>query len=246
MLNTRLDTFSLENFEGPLDFLLSLIQKEEINIYDVSIHELTQQFLQKLAEWESQQVEKGAEFIGMASYLVWYKSKTLLPKHEEMALPQEEEEDPQFEIIHHLLDYCRFKQAAKELAQRQDKQSACFYRGTPALPDWKKPMGIQHLSLNDLADLFKEMMKRAGAPKPQIYEENWKVADKIKIIRLRTKEQDSFLLEDLFKPGQSRLEWIVIFLAILELMKIGEIRVGKQDQDILIFAKSAGEAWQEN
>lgn len=239
MLAHQSPTFVLPNFEGPLEFLLNLIQKEEIDIYDVSIQELTQQFLHKLREWHERQVDKGAEFISTAAYLVWLKSKMLLPKQEEPASLEEEEEDPHFEIIHHLLDYCRFKQAAKELGVRQEQQSACFFRGVPAVPEWKKPLGIQHLSLEELAHLFKDMMSRTTASRPQIYEENWKVSDKIRAIRLLLDEHPSFFFESLFSLGKSRLECIVTFLAILELMKSGEIKVGEQENQLIVYTQSS-------
>jgi segregation and condensation protein A len=230
MLIQQIDNFALKNFEGPLDFLLNLIQREEIEIYDISIHELTQQFLNKLKEWQEKQVEKGAEFIGVTAYLMWLKSKMLLPKQEETVVA-EEEDDPHFEIIHHLIDYCRFKQTAKELAKRQEEQSACFFRGIPSSLEWKKPLGIDHLSLEELTGLFKEMMARTPASRPQIYEENWKVSDKIRFIRSLIQKADGFPLEDLFSIEKSKLECIVIFLALLELMKIGEIGIGKQEHN---------------
>lgn len=235
MLTQKTETFSLMNFEGPLEFLLNLIHQEEIDIYDVPIQELTKQFLSKLLEWQEQQVDRGAEFIGTAAYLVWLKSRTLLPKHEESLPEWNEEEDPHFEIIHHLLDYCRFKQAAKDLSLRQEKQSNCFFRGVSPLEE-KKPLGIQHLSLEELTSLFKEMMNRTAAPKLQILEENWKVADKIKLIREMLHSCQPLIFDQLFMH-KSRLECIVTFLAILELMKIGDIKVGQDsEQTILIFA----------
>lgn len=231
--------FTLAHFEGSLEFLLCLIQKEEIEIYDVSIQELIQQFLSHLTETEETSLDKRAEFIATAAHLVWLKSKTLLPRHEVEACELEQTiEDPHFEIIHHLIDYCRFKQAGKELASRQEKQQACYFRGIEA-PEWKKPLGIAHLSLEELSQLFKEMMSRAPLPPPQIQEENWRVSDKIRMIRHCLQEQLTFPLTLLLTPDQSRPEIIVIFLAILELMKMGELGVGREEttSTLLIFAK---------
>ena len=138
--------------------------------------------------------------------------------------PVDKIDDPHFEIIHHLMDYCRFKKAAKELGERQEKQQACYFRGIES-PEWKRPMGIDHVSLDDLAQLFKEMMGRAVQTKLQIHEENWRVSDKIHLIRRWLQEQEVFPLEHLFPSQQSRLEIIVSFLALLELMKTGELVV---------------------
>lgn len=232
------DHFALANFEGSLEFLLCLIQKEEIDIYEVPIQDIIQQFIHKLSHLEEESLEKGAEFIGLASYLVWLKSKTLLPSAEEAPELEEVIEDPHFEIIHHLIDYCRFKQAAKELAVRQEKQQACYFRGIE-LPEWKKPLGIDHVSLDELSQLFKEMMSRAVQNPPPIQEETWRVSDKMREIRRRLQDRSNFSLGLLLSPQQTRLEIIVIFLAILELMKSGEIAVGREQESktLLIIPK---------
>ena len=236
-MNPKHDHFALANFEGPLDFLLCLIQKEEIEIYDIPIQNLIQQFIQQLNQ-EEEDLEKGAEFIGTAAYLVWLKSKTLLPRNEQPEAEEEKVEDPHFEIIHHLIDYCRFKQAAKELSSRQEKQQACYFRGVDA-PEWKKPLGIDHVSLEELSQLFKEMMGKAAQMKPQIHEENWRVSDKIRIIRRLLQEHSQLPFVNLFSAQQSRSEMIVIFLAVLELMKIGELAVGREQDStsLWVFSK---------
>ena len=231
------DHFALANFEGSLDFLLCLIQKGEIDIYDIPIQALIQQFIDKLTHSE-EGFEKGVEFIATAAYLVWLKSKTLLPRHEQSLDLEEVIEDPNFEIIHHLIDYCRFKQAAKDLSSRQEKQQACYFRGIE-VPEWKKPLGIDHVSLEELSQIFKEMMSRAVHTEPKIQEEIWRVSDKIRAIRHWLHERSLFPLAMLLSPHQSRPEIIVIFLAILELMKMGELAVGREHASptLLIFAK---------
>jgi segregation and condensation protein A len=243
MVIQKNDTFTLHNFEGPLDFLLHLVQREEIEVYDVSIQELIQQFLNKLSIKQGGTIHQSAEFIGMASYLVWLKSKTLLPKQEQ-PFNEEKEEDPHFKIIHHLIDYCRFKQAAKTLAQRQEEQNACFSRGIPTTLGWKKPLGIDHLALEDLSLLFKEMIKRIPPSKEIIYEENWRVSDQVHLIRRLLQSRANCPIEHLFVGEKSRLELIVTFLAILELMKIGFLAVGKDErtQAVWIFSKNEGYA----
>ncbi len=112
MKNVTPDNFSLDIFEGPLAFLLHLIQKSEINICDVPIQELTTQYLHKIKEIMTPSVDTGAEFIGTTALLLWMKSKMLLPKHEQ-PLFEEEDLDPSFEIIYKLLEYCHFKEVGK-------------------------------------------------------------------------------------------------------------------------------------
>lgn len=232
------DHFALTNFEGPLDFLVCLIQREEIEIYDIPILELIEQFLLQLNRDKEEGLEKGAEFIGTAAYLVWLKSKMLLPRDEQIESEEEGAEDPHFEIIHHLIDYCRFKQAAKELTSRHEKQQACYFRGIDT-PESKKPLGIDHVSLEELSDLFKDMMSKAAQARPQIQEENWRVSDKIRILRRILQTRATFPLMELFSVHQSRAEIIVLFLAVLELMKIGELAVGREQSSaiIQIYAK---------
>lgn len=225
-MSLKSDHFTLPNFEGTLDFLLCLIQREEVEIYDVSIQELIGQFLLHLTESKGDELERGADFIGLASYLVWLKSKKLLPRDEQVATDEEEMEDPHFEIIHHLIDYCRFKQAAKELTSRQEKQQACYFRGIDT-PELKKPLGLDHVSLEELSGLFKEMIKRRPQESQQIQEETWRVSDKIRFLRRLLQSESHFAFASLFRGEQSRGEIIVIFLAVLELMKSGELAVGK-------------------
>lgn len=225
MKNTQPETFTLENFEGPLDFLLHLIQKSEIDIYDVKIQEITQQYLLKLTDYIEPNIDQGAEFVGTAAALLWLKSRTLLPKHEQVEMGEEEHEDPRFEIIHQLVDYCRFKQAAKDLNQLEIRQSHYYLRGHDAIPDFKKNLGIEHLSLSDLASLFKTVIAKAVTQKGHVHEESWKVSDKIKAIRTILKEQQRIEFNTLFSTMMAREELIVTFLAVLELMKMGELKV---------------------
>lgn len=217
-------TFSIGNFEGPLDLLWHLIHNNEIDIYEISLQQITRQYLEKVKELAGLSVDNGAEFIASAANLVWLKSKTLLPKHEQQEQTTEEEYDPRFEIIHQLLDYCRFKQAAKELAEREQQQSAYYARGVEE-GESKKTLGIDHLSLEDLAAMFQQVLAKATENRGLIHEEIWKVSDKIKTIRGFLSKMQTIPFGFLFDPEKSRMELIVTFLALLELMKIGEARV---------------------
>lgn len=227
MKNLENDTFLLNNFEGPLSFLLHLIQKNEIDIYEIDIQKITTQYLQKLEEILEPDVDNGAEFIGTAASLVCLKSRMLLPKHEQAANAEDEELDPHFEIIHQLIDYCRFKEAAKELAEREQAQNGFYSRGMDGNLEIKKPLGIEHISLEELANLFNQVMIKASSQKGLIHEETWRVSDKIILIRKQVR-QGGLKFEELFTSQLSKEELIVTFLAVLELMKLGEIRVIKE------------------
>lgn len=220
-------TFTLDNFEGPLDFLLHLIQKSEIDIYEISLKSITDQFLKKIKQSDSQ-FETGAEFIASLASLMLLKSKMLLPTHEQQnSALIEDEPDPRFEIIHQLIDYCRFRDAAKSLAEREARQNAFYERGMDDLRDPQKPLGLENLSLGDLATLFQQALAKAASNKGLVHEEVWRVSDKIALVRQLLGELQKIDFAILFSSDHSREELIVTFLAILELMKLGEACVVK-------------------
>jgi segregation and condensation protein A len=225
--------FTLENFEGPLDFLVHLIQKNEIDISEVPIKIITDQYLQKTTE--QLEIEKGAEFISLAALLILLKSKHLLPREQtEDQLIEEVEPDPAFNLIHQLIDYCQFKEAAKLLAEREAQQQGLFTKGCDEIGDPQKPFGLGHLSLEDLAKLFQQVLVKAKGHYRCIEEENWRVADKITLIRQLIVEQKEIAFTWLFSIDKSREELIVTFLAILELMKLGEVLVIQNNENIII------------
>lgn len=239
------DTFLLDHFEGPLDLLWQLIHREEIDIYEVPLHDIMRQYLQKAAASAADShINAGADFIGWAAALIWYKSRALLPKHEQHETAAEEPEvgDPRFEIIHHLLDYCRFKQAAQLLTEREQQQSAHYVRGGEEIDTPKKHLGINHLSLDDLSVLFQQLLAKVSHKRGTVHEEEWKVSDKIHSLRQLLASEGIVLFTALFTPEKSRDEWIVTFLALLELMKIGEARVGRDSatSEVVIFPTSQG------
>ena len=216
---------TLENFEGPLEFLLYLAQKNEVDITDVRLRFITEKFIKEL---QGAALDTGAEFVGTLAALLWLKSRMLLPKHEQVLAGEDEGPDPHFEVIHQLIDYCRFKQAGKELAQREQQQNAYYPRGYGGNSEVKKPLGIEHLSLEDLADLFQDILIKSKVLTGTIHEEEFRVSDKIRFIKSLLKTRDSIPFFDLFSCEMCKEELIVTFLGILELMKIGVAAVVKE------------------
>lgn len=229
-------TFHLGSFSGPLEFLIALVQNQELNIEDIPLQELTRQYAETLQNGAD--LDEGAEFVGSASLLIWLKSKQLLPQHEQPPA-QEEELDPRFEIIHHLIDYCRFREAAKQLSEREQRQSAHYFRGVGGQAEVKKPLGIEHLSLDDFASLFKQLVAKASSQRGVIHEEEWRVSDKIGMLRALLADTQEIEFIRLFSSSLCREELIVTFLAVLEMMKGGEISVVKVSASgqIMIAAK---------
>jgi len=232
------DTFTLENFEGPLDLLWHLINRQEIDIYQISIQEITKQFLSR--QKKQTDLDEGAEFVALTAMFIWFKSKALLPKHEQQQESNQEEEiDPHFDIIHQLIDYCHFKQAAKQLAEMEQQQGAYYPRGVEG-QETKKNLGISHLTLDDLAHLFQEILAKTAPLKGTIQEEEWKVSDKIQHLRqwlLKDKKLDFALA---FTHTMGRIELIVTFLALLEMMKMGEAKVIQDNELQKIYILSVG------
>lgn len=233
--------FTLKNFEGPLDLLWHLINSQEIDIYQILIAEVTQQYLSQHKEFVAE-LDRGAEFIALAASLAWFKSKVLLPKHEQQEEQNLEEElDPHFDIIHQLIDYSRFKQAAKILSERELQQEAFYPRGIESI-EGKKNLGIDHISLDDLATLFQQILAKTAPKRDTIQEEEWKVSDKIHVLCKLLEKQKRLEFHAVFHSMMSRLELIVIFLALLEMMKCGQAIVvhDLEKKTICILATSQG------
>lgn len=223
--NVESNTYRLKNFEGPLPFLLHLLQKNELEVHDVFLSEIFRQYLDRQ---EEKDVDIGAEFVGSAATLIWLKSKLLLPAHEqaeENLIPEEDVEAPHA-MIPELIEYCKFKQAAKGLSLRELQQQA-YYRGNDSTLEMPgKPLGIDHVSLNELASLFQVVLKKAAFSKGIIKEEIWRVSDKIQYLKKLVRDQN-VLFQQVFSSECCREELIVTFLAVLELMKLGYFGVGK-------------------
>lgn len=238
MENTEQYSVKLDNFEGPLEFLLYLVQKKEIDIYDVRLGIIAEQFIEEMSRPD---IDLGAEFVSTLASLILLKSKMLLPKHEQVANEDGEEEqiDPHFEVIHQLIDYCRFKQAGKEFVQREYEQNAYFPRGVSGNNEIRQPLGIEHLSLDDLALLFREAVAKAQSHSGHVQEESFRVSDKIRLLRRLLKESGKIVFETIFLRGKYKEELIVTFLAILELMKLGEACVVKDHSDGSVYILSS-------
>lgn len=217
-------------FEGPLELLCTLVQKEEIPISELDLHSLIVQIKEIL----SCLTEK-AESIGFAGHLLLLKSRNLLPQ--EAATFEEEQEGLNLSLMENLVEYCRFKEAARTLAMREEHSFDTYTRYKFPQGEVKKPLGIDHLSLSDLASIFQQILTKAAKNHALIDKEEWQVADKMEWIRTRIEKRTPF--ESLFPLTCSKLELIVIFLALLEMMKLGEIQVGRdaETKTILVYGK---------
>ena len=219
----------LDGFEGPLDLLLYLIRKNELNIYDIPIAHITEQYLAYTRMMEELNLDIAGEFLVMAATLIHIKSKMLLPRPETAQESFLEEEDPRDELVRRLLEHQRFKQAADALHDREVARSAQFTR-----PDARVADAVQdefepelEVDLFSLLAAFKGVLTRASQrPRMVLPPEQISIEDRIQQLLGRLSETQACGFEDLFNDGDgSRSFMIVTFLALLEMIRLKQIRV---------------------
>jgi len=228
-------TTKLELFEGPLDLLLHLIKINEVEISDIPIATITDQYLEYLDLMRALDINVAGDFLVMASTLMHIKSKMLLPKQEDDLV---EIEDPREEIVRSLTEYMQIKDAANELASRDILYRDVFKRGIE-IKRGEEDIATTNVTLYDLMDAFKKVIrKKHPGIVLRFSAESWSIKKKmIEIIRI-LKEKKNILLGDLFSTMESVSEMIATFLALLELIRTGFVNVfqGKESSDIMLEA----------
>ena len=224
----------LEVFEGPLDLLLYLIKQDEIDIYDISIERITRQYLEYLQAFKELNIELAGEFIVMAANLIYLKSRSLLPVDQQPPEEDAQEDDPRWDLIRQLIEYKKFKEAAAELHQRELERERIFARegGPPHLQD---PLRLGEVGIFQLINAFQTVIKRVEAREDvqEIFGERFSVSEKIDAILQRVAVGAPIRFSDLFGAVVSRLEVVVTFLALLELIRLRQVRAVQKD----IFAE---------
>ena len=214
----------LEMYEGPLDLLLHLIKKNEVSITDIPIATITEQYLATLDLMQSLSLDVAGEFLVMAATLIHIKSRMLLPAGEEE--PDDEEGvDPREELVRRLLEYQRYKDAAVELEQRELLTRDVFVRSAPP-SEQAAPRGFRELSVFELLSALKQVLDRL--PKDSIHEvtlDKITVREKMTLLLETLRSRGSVYFESLFSEVKSRLEVVVTFLAMLELVKVRAVRI---------------------
>ena len=220
-------TVRLEMFEGPLDLLLHLIQKNEVDILNIPIALITEQYLETLNVLKVLNLDTAGEYLLMASTLLHIKSKMLLPTSTEEEEEEEEGEDPRAELVRRLLEYQKYKEAATELERGPMLDRDVFVR--LVLADEEGSKGEERIEVNlfELLDVFRQVLERA---KPEAFHEvildRLSVEEKVQdILSLLQRENRSIAFHLLFPEQASRRVIVVTFLAILELVKMKLIRI---------------------
>jgi segregation and condensation protein A len=217
-------TIKLARFEGPLDLLLHLIKRDEIDIYDIPISHITQQYLAYIELMRALDLDVAGEFLVMAATLMRIKAKMLLPLP---AVGEEEEEgDPREELVQRLIEYRQFKEAAVTLKSKEGERRLLFERGMIPTEDDAGPLPLAPATLFDLLDALNRVMSRV--PVQSVYEvqgEMYDVEDKMSLIASTVAERGTVSFTELLLRCRVRAEMIVTFMALLELIKLGIVAV---------------------
>jgi len=227
----QLYKIKLPEFEGPMDLLLHLIRENKVDIYDIPISLITGQYLEYIEIMKELDLEIAGEFLVMAATLIQIKSRMLLPPDEE--LPPEEMEDPRLELVQRLLEYQSFKDAASILKEREDERLKIFGR-QPEDQEVEEVLSPEtylfDVNLFDLLAAFKKLLADAPPEMRTITRETLTVKDKMMHIVDRIENLESIRFEELFKESFTRVQLIVTFLALLELLRLGLARVYQENE----------------
>ncbi len=239
-------------FEGPLDLLLYMIERDEIDIFDIPIEPITNEYLQYLSQLETLNLEVAGEFLVMASQLLEIKSRMLLPQQERPAPEEEEAGDPRAELVARLLEYRRYKQVAEELRARAEAQKYVFSRGLfltgeETAADERPHLMLGEVSAFDLWAAFQNVLSRVREPGGhELMRPRFTVAQKMAAVaaRLRWSKEEGIRFEELFAEEVTRLELIVTFLALLELIRLRRVRVAQEAMfgEIRVYAAAQTQA----
>lgn len=218
-----------EVFEGPLDLLLYLIKKEEVDIYEVNLTKLATQFIEYVELMRQFDLEVAGEFLVMASTLMFIKSRELLPVEQQAVVEEgdEEGEDPRWELIRQLVEYKKFKDAAAQLQTLELRQENVYPR-VPGKLEFpveevaaKPEAGIFDL-LNAVNGILKRFADKTASTR-EIYEDKWTVSEKIEFVRNLITERGSVKFSELFEKAANRAEVVCTFLALLELIRLKQL-----------------------
>ncbi len=223
----------LDVFEGPLDLLLYLVRRDEVDIYDIEIGRITRQYLAYLEALEAIDVEIAGEFIVMAANLLYIKSRTLLPA--DLQGPAEEEgedEDPRWELIRQLIEYKKFKEAAGELRNREELAVRLFGRSPSApVPDGGATLLAGEVGALDLIAAFQRVLARLEKTKGaerEIEADRFTVSEKIEFVLKVLPESEVLRFDELFAGQHTRGEVVATFLALLELVRLRHVVVEQE------------------
>jgi segregation and condensation protein A len=218
----------LDTFRGPMDLLLFLVKRHEVDIFDIPISKITDRYFEYLNAIRQIDVERAGEFLVLAATLMEIKSKLLLPQNPESA---EESDDPRLELVKQLVEYRKFKDAAAMLESLAEEQNSRFVREAP--PEPEKPGVLPLLrpvELWDLVSAFGRLLRESAAlqPTPIVVDETPQAVYQSQI-RMRLKREHRIAFRELFQPPHNRSRLVGLFLAVLEMIRMKQVRVEQDD-----------------
>jgi len=228
-------TIKIDNFQGPLDLLLYFIQRDKINMYDISINHITKEYLNYINMMKDLNIEIAGEFILMASMLMKIKSRMLLPRYEKEL--DEEIEDPRQELIDRLVEYKKYKYASEEMKEILEMSSLKYEKGIDEkLDDEQLDLSSYYkdYSVFDLVMIFNNIINKSS--KIDLYQteiEQFTINEKSIEIMSTLNKKKEIIFSEIIKNISSKIEQVVIFLALLDLMKNNSIKIVQND----VFAK---------
>ncbi|MBR6023257.1 MAG: segregation/condensation protein A [Kiritimatiellae bacterium] len=230
-------------FEGPLDLLLYLVKKDELDIGDIPIESVASQYIAYLETMRRLDLDVAGEFLVMAATLMWIKSRALLPE-DSRGEDDEEEEDPRWELVRQLVEYKKFKDTARALEGLEERRDGVFARegADPELGAAEPEWALKDVGLFDLVRAFGDALKRAGDAAPgEIFAERWTVAEKLADLGERVGREGRLRLSSLLASMTSRQEIVCVFLALLELVRLGRARAVQAEPhgEIEVYAPPA-------
>jgi segregation and condensation protein A len=235
-------TIRLDAFEGPLDLLLHLIKREEIDIWNIPIAHITEQYLEYLSIMRDLNINLAGEWLMMAATLIYIKSSMLVPQEQKSGTSEEQAEDPRNELVYQLLEHQKFKNAAEMLYTREEVENAVWNKPpSDVLEDGNEVVAV---TLFDLLRAFREVVQRFEATRVmEVEQENVTIEQKIEDIRKRFLVHDKLLFSSFFAEARSKRHLIVIFLALLELVRLREIWLyQKKAFDEIQISKAKGKS----
>ncbi len=217
-------------FEGPLDLLLHLVKKQEVDIYQVNLTRIASEFVAYIDQMRELDLEIAGEFLVMAATLIYIKSRELLPADQkpDAQVGEEDEEDPRFELIRRLVEYKKFKDAAAELQSLENRMDQVYeHRSTPVVLPETEPQRREPVSIFDLIQAVSVILKRFSERDDvrEIQADPYTVSEKMAALRILIQERGRFRFSELFAEARTRSEVVVTFLAMLELTRLRHLQV---------------------
>lgn len=247
----ELPKIKVADFEGPFDLLLHLIKKNKMNIYNVEIYKVTNQYLRYLDEMNEMDLEITSEFIVVAATLIEIKSKTLLPKHK---VEEEDEEDIEKKLLEKLIIYKKIKEATEFFKGKYTSSGNIYTKKPEVIEEIKGPVDndelLRNVTLLDLYNIYNNLLEiylnkqnKGNVIQKKIYVDKYKIEDKFDYLSEKLKEKKITEFSDLMMECECKLECVVTFLALLELMKqrmvkvyqtgsFGEILIERNEEEV--------------